>query len=65
MEAAIEAAKAVKDKPSIIKLTTTIGFGSELQGTGSVHGNALKPEDAKHVKKLLSFRLPLFVLFGN
>jgi len=54
MEAAIEAAKAVKDKPSIIKLTTTIGFGSKLQGTGGVHGNPLKPDDAKAVKKLLS-----------
>jgi transketolase len=54
MEAAIEAAKAVKDKPSLIKLTTTIGFGSKLQGTGGVHGNPLKPDDAKNVKKLLS-----------
>jgi len=57
MEAAIEAAKAVKDKPSIIKLTTTIGFGSKLQGTGGVHGNPLKPDDAKNVKKLLSVPL--------
>jgi transketolase len=53
IEAAIEAAKAVKDKPSMIKLTTTIGFGSKLQGTGGVHGNPLKPDDAKNVKKLL------------
>jgi transketolase len=62
MEAAIAAAKAVKDKPSIIKLTDTIGFGSKLQGTGGVHGNPLKPDDAKAVKKLLS--LPPLV-FGN
>ena len=54
MEAAIEAAKAVKDKPSLIKLTTTIGFGSKLQGTGGVHGNPLKADDAKEVKKKLS-----------
>jgi transketolase len=53
MEAAIEAAKAVKDKPSVIKLTTTIGFGSKLQGTGGVHGNPLKADDAKQVKKQL------------
>jgi transketolase len=50
MEKAIASAKAVKDKPSIIKLTTTIGFGSKLQGTGGVHGNPLKPDDAKAVK---------------
>jgi transketolase len=53
MEAAIAEAKAVRDKPSIIKVTTTIGFGSKLQGTGGVHGNALKPDDAEHVKELL------------
>ena len=53
MEAAIEAAKAVKDKPSVIKLTTTIGFGSKLQGTGGVHGNPLKADDAKQVKERL------------
>ena len=58
-KAAIEAAKAVKDKPTVIKLTTTIGYGSKLQGTGGVHGNPLKPDDAKAVKKLLSS--PLFV----
>jgi transketolase len=34
--AAIEAAKAVTDKPSIIKVTTTIGFGSKKEGTEAV-----------------------------
>jgi transketolase len=53
MEAAINTAKSVKDKPTVIKLTTTIGFGSKLQGTGGVHGNPLKPDDAKNVKKQL------------
>ena len=53
IEAAIAEAKAVKNKPSVIKVTTTIGFGSKLQGTGGVHGNPLKPDDAENVKKLL------------
>jgi len=53
MEKAIEEAKAVKDKPTIIKLTTTIGFGSKAAGTGGVHGNPLKPDDAKQVKQKL------------
>ena len=48
-------AKEVKDKPSVIKLTTTIGFGSLLQGTGGVHGNALKADDCKQVKKKFGF----------
>jgi transketolase len=55
IEAAIQAAKDVKDKPSVIKLTTTIGFGSKLQGTGGVHGNPLKADDAQSVKKAFGF----------
>lgn len=55
IEAAIAAAKKVTDKPSVIKLTTTIGFGSILQGTGGVHGNPLKSDDIKQVKKKFGF----------
>lgn len=55
IEKALAAAKEVKDKPSVIKLTTTIGFGSMLQGTGGVHGNALKADDCKQVKSKFGF----------
>lgn len=55
MEAAIQKAKDVKDKPSVIKLTTIIGFGSKLQGTGGVHGNALKADDIEAVKTKFGF----------
>ena len=55
IEQALTKAKEVKDKPSVIKLTTTIGFGSKLQGTGGVHGNPLKLDDAKEVKKKFGF----------
>ncbi|KAI9725611.1 MAG: Transketolase [Chrysothrix sp. TS-e1954] len=55
MEAAIKKAQEVKDKPSVIKLTTIIGFGSLQQGTGSVHGSALKEDDCKQVKKRFGF----------
>ena len=55
IEAALQKAKEVTDKPSVIKLTTTIGFGSLLQGTGGVHGNPLKPDDIKQVKELFGF----------
>jgi len=55
IEAAIAKAKEVKDKPSMIKLTTTIGFGSKLEGTGGVHGNPLKADDCKQVKKKFGF----------
>ncbi|KAF2646398.1 transketolase [Massarina eburnea CBS 473.64] len=55
IEAAIAKAKEVTDKPSVIKLTTTIGFGSNLQGTGGVHGNPLKADDIKQVKEKFGF----------
>lgn len=55
IEEAINKAKEVKDKPSVIKLTTTIGFGSTLQGTGGVHGNTLKKDDAEQIKKKFGF----------
>ncbi|KAI5302948.1 Transketolase [Ascosphaera pollenicola] len=53
--AAIEECKKVTDKPSVIKVTTTIGFGSLLQGTHGVHGNPLKADDIKQVKSLFGF----------
>ncbi|KAK6515049.1 Transketolase [Arthrobotrys conoides] len=54
-ETALANAKAVTDKPSVIKLTTIIGFGSKLQGTHSVHGSPLKADDAKAVKEKFGF----------
>ncbi|KAF2239278.1 transketolase [Viridothelium virens] len=55
IEAALKKAREVTDKPSVIKLTTTIGFGSKLQGTGGVHGNPLKEDDCKQVKQKFGF----------
>ena len=46
---------AVTDRPSVIKLTTTIGFGSKPQGTGGVHGTPLKADDAKSFKAKFGF----------
>jgi transketolase len=40
---AIENAKAVKDKPSIIAVRTIIGYGSPKAGTNKVHGEAMGP----------------------
>jgi transketolase len=55
IEAAIQTCKEVTDKPSVIKLTTTIGFGSKLQGTHGVHGNALKEDDIFQIKQKFGF----------
>jgi len=53
--AAIEKAKSVKDKPSIIKVKTTIGFGSKNQGKEKVHGAALGNEDIAQIKTKWGF----------
>lgn len=55
IEAAIKQCQAVKDKPSIIKLNTTIGYGSLKQGSHDVHGSPLKADDIKQVKEKFGF----------
>ncbi len=52
---AVEAAKAVKDKPSLIAVRTVIGYGSPIAGTNKVHGEALKPEEAAETKRNLGW----------
>ncbi|OZE32503.1 transketolase [Rhodococcus sp. 05-2254-5] len=56
IEDAIEAAKAVTDKPSIIVLRTIIGFPAPtMMNTGAVHGAALGDEEVAKVKQALDF----------
>jgi len=52
---AIEAAKAETMKPSIIKIRTVIGQGSQKEGTGHVHGAPLGAADLAHVKSHYGF----------
>ena len=53
---AIEAAKAVSDKPSIIKITTTIGFGSPNKSdTAGVHGAPLGDEETELTRRQLGW----------
>jgi transketolase len=52
---AIEVAKSVTDKPSLIKIATTIGFGSEKQGKEECHGAPLGKKDLAEVKRKFGF----------
>jgi transketolase len=53
---AIEAAKAVTDRPSLIKVTTTIGYGSPNKAnTAGVHGAALGADEAELTRKALEW----------
>lgn len=54
--AAIEKAKAVTDKPSLIKVTTTIGFGSPNKAnTHDVHGAALGKDEVQATRDHLGW----------
>ncbi|MBF2097349.1 MAG: transketolase [Gloeomargaritaceae cyanobacterium C42_A2020_066] len=60
---AIAAAKAVTDKPSLIKVTTTIGYGSpNKQNTADVHGAALGSEEVKLTREALGWTYEPFVV---
>ncbi|MEB3316826.1 MAG: transketolase [Cyanobacteriota bacterium] len=60
---ALEAAKAVTDKPSLIKVTTTIGYGSPNKAnTAGVHGAALGADEAELTRKALEWTYGDFVV---
>lgn len=56
LHAAIEAAKGVSDKPSLIILKTIIGWPAPTkQNTGKIHGSALGADEAKGTKEALGW----------
>lgn len=63
IEKAIAAAKAVTDKPSLIKVTTTIGYGSPNKAnTAGVHGAALGPDEMALTRDNLGWEYEPFVV---
>lgn len=62
IEAAIKVAKDVTDKPSIISVKTTIGFGAPFEGSSKVHGNPLGKEGAIAAKKQLNIDWDAFTV---
>ena len=60
---AIEKAKSVTDKPSMIKVTTTIGYGApNKQNTAGIHGAALGADEIKLTRENLGWSHEPFVL---
>ncbi|HOQ06531.1 MAG TPA: transketolase [Clostridiales bacterium] len=55
IDAAIKAAQAVKDRPSLIEIKTQIGYGSPRQGMASAHGEPLGAENVLATKKTLGW----------
>lgn len=61
IRAAIEEAKSVKDKPSLIICRTTIGYGSpNKQGQESCHGAPLGEDEIALAKKVLNWPYQAF-----
>ncbi|KAG6853199.1 hypothetical protein C0991_006148, partial [Blastosporella zonata] len=52
---AIAEARKESTKPTIIRLRTTIGYGSKQQGTHGVHGAPLKADDIVSLKTKFNF----------
>ncbi len=60
---AIELAKKITDKPSIIKISTTIGYGSPNKSdTAGVHGAPLGEEEANLTRQQLAWDYEPFVV---
>ena len=62
---AINDAKTLSDKPTLISVKTTIGKFSKLQGTNKVHGAALDPEDILEIKKKMGVREIPFMISSD
>ncbi len=61
IEKAIQLAKEVTDKPSIIKITTTIGYGSPNKSdTAGVHGAPLGEEESANTRQELNWEYAPF-----
>jgi transketolase len=66
MAKAIAAAKAVTDKPSFIKITTLIGYGSPNKvNTYGVHGAALGKDEVKLTRENLGWNYSEFEIPGD
>lgn len=63
IEAAIHAARAETDRPSIICVRTHLGYGSPVQDTREAHGEPLGPANLKATKEKLGWPLePAFYI---
>jgi transketolase len=55
IESAIREAQGVTDRPSLISVKTTIGFGMPTQGTRKAHSDAPGPEAVRETKRALGW----------
>lgn len=52
---AVDKARKNTERPTLIRVRTTIGFGSKNQGLASTHGSPLKEDDIRQFKEKVGF----------
>ena len=63
ISAALDKARAQTDRPTLIRVRTTIGFGSPAKaGTSDCHGAPLGPEEVAATRKMLGWNHDPFVV---
>ena len=62
IDAAIVKAKKSTDKPTLIIVTTVIGYGSSVAGTSKAHGAPLKADDIVKTKEFYGYNYPEFTI---
>lgn len=62
IDKAITQAKKFQDKPTLIEVKTTIGFGAKDEGTHLVHGAPLGEDGVKFAKKAYGWNYPAFTV---
>ena len=62
ISAAIEAAKAEAEKPTLIEVKTVIGYGAPKAGTSGVHGAPIGEDGIKAAKAIYGWEYPEFTV---
>ncbi len=63
LQAAVAAAQAETERPSLIQVRTVIGYGSpNLAGTSKIHGSVLGDDEAVATKRALDIDWPAFTV---
>lgn len=62
LDKAIALARESKDKPTLIKMNTIIGYGLKIQGSNSAHGSLSSLEDGEYAKNQYGWNYPPFTV---
>jgi transketolase len=56
------AKKRAGDKPTVIEISTIIGFGSRFQNSNKIHGSPLNEEQIKELRETLNYKVAPFTI---